>query len=116
MPSFVSVKGQWEPKQEKWVNPKTAEIYEGPDRSAVQAIEENGGSIGTDVKKLSENIILARQMGMTVDQYLQLSDPEAIEADEKRIIEAKKEVVNHLDTGKRKPTASNGNGAFKELK
>ena len=71
--------GVWFPAQERAVNIRTSEVYEGPDREAVKFIkQETGnehGTIGTPAIELPENIELAQQRNMSVEQFLRMDKP-----------------------------------------
>ena len=75
MPNFNSIGGDWKPAQEKSVNHRTGETYSGPDREAKKAIEAAGGRIGQKSNEEPENIMRARQLNMTVEEYLKLGAP-----------------------------------------
>ena len=75
MPRFNSKGGAWSPAQEKAVNIRTGEIYQGPDREATQMIEDAGGRMGMESKNDPENIMRARQLNMSVEEYLKLGAP-----------------------------------------
>lgn len=95
MPSFKSNGGAWSPAQEKSVNIRTGEVYQGPDREAAQMIKDNGGRMGMESKNDPENIMRARQLNMSVEEYLKLGAPpeemvaKAEEEKEKAVVEHK---------------------------
>lgn len=71
MPKFVSVLGKWEPQKEKVYLPDQEKIYEGPDRAALEALEENGGQMGVDFRTSPEFVMRVRQMGFnSTEEYL----------------------------------------------
>ena len=117
MPSFVSKGGIWYPAKERSVNQDTGELYEGPDREAVKIIKEETGSetgtLGTDVTKDPENIMRARQLGMTVEEFLKLNTPPTEE--QKKAEEAKENLVVTHTAPKRKQGVRSGSGKFGEL-
>lgn len=104
MPSWVSKGGVWEPAQERVVDPnapKGKEIYEGPDRAAIEQLKAEGvTNLGQSFRLDPELQTRARQMGFKdVDEYLATYgwDVEKAEADYKR----KKAVVNdHKEEGR----------------
>jgi len=83
MPSFISKMGRWFPSKEKQYIPadpgKNIEegyIYEGPDRAARAVLAEEGVEfLGTDARLDPEIIMRARQLGMTVDEFLKMHEP-----------------------------------------
>lgn len=75
MPSFISNGGEWKAVKEKAVNIHTGEIYEGPDREAEAMIKEAGGRMGMKATEDPENIMRARQLNMSVEDYLKLGAP-----------------------------------------
>jgi hypothetical protein len=100
MPSFVSKLGVWEPAKEKTViigEDGSPKIYEGPDRAAKEFLEkENVSKLGMDAKKDPDNIMRARQLGMSVEEFLRLNEPPSAET--LKAEEAKKTmVVDHAD-------------------
>jgi len=109
MPSFISNGGDWTPAQEKAVNVRTGETYEGPDREAKQMIEDAGGTIGMKAVEDPENIMRARQLGMTVEQYLKMNEvPSA--AQKAKDEAAKTKVVDHKPTPAKRGVQSAGGG------
>lgn len=88
MPNFVSRMGKWHAAKEIAVLPMDPEkgrmkpeIYEGPDRQAMVAITKNGNKpLGMDARQDMQMINLARQHGMTVDEYLAMHKEEIEEA------------------------------------
>lgn len=101
MPQFISDGGKWRPAQEKAVNIKTGDVYSGPDREASKAIDRAGGRMGQAANEDPENIVRARQLGMSVEDYLKLgAPPEAVvTAAEKK----KKSLVVDNNKGKAAP-------------
>lgn len=81
MPYFVSNMGVWTPGKERAVNIKTGEVYEGPDREAIKELKAAGQDyLGMNVKEDPENIMRARQLGMTVEDFLKLNIPPSAQA------------------------------------
>lgn len=111
MGSWVSELGVWKPAKEKAVNRDTGELYEGPDRVATEFLKEEGVShLGMDARKDPENIMRARQLGMSVEEFLQMNvppTPEALANEEKK----KNLVVTHY-TKKTKKGVNVGRGGF----
>lgn len=110
MPSYVSKGGSWEPAKEKAVNLRTGEVYEGPDREAKAEIEAAGGRMGMKATEDPENIIRARQLNMSVEEYLSLNAPpkekqaEALKAAEEKVVDhkqdhPKKKMVKNVSGG-----------------
>jgi len=107
MPSWVSKNGVWEPAQERVVDPnqpKGKEVYEGPDRAALDQLKSEGVEhLGTDFMLDPELQTRARQMGYkTVQEYLKVYgwDKEKAEA---AYLKAKGVVVDHKDGVRTKP-------------
>lgn len=101
MPSFISKGGVWEPAKERVVNPNAPrgkEVYEGPDRAAVEMLkEENVEHLGMSFRLDPELQVRARQMGFKdVDEYLTTYgyDPKKAEAD---YLKKKDILVEHKD-------------------
>jgi hypothetical protein len=98
MPSWVSKGGVWEPALERVVDPNAApgkEIYEGPDRAALEQLKEEGvTALGNHFRLDPELQTRARQMGFKdVDEYLKTYGWDVKKADED--YQKKKTVVNH---------------------
>jgi len=117
MPSFISIGGVWKPAQEKTVvegQDGSPEIYEGLDRAAKEVLEkENVSSLGMDVTKDPENIMRARQLGMTVDEFLKLNEPPTPET--KAAEEKKKNLVVDHATPKKKRGVRSTKGGFGDI-
>ena len=109
MPSFKSNGGVWTPANEFAVNIRTGETYKGPDREAAHMIKEAGGQIGMLATDDPENIMKARQLNMTVEEYLALGAPP--KAIQEKAQKAKDEaIVDHKDTPKKKMVNPVGGG------
>lgn len=91
MPSYISKNGVWTPAQEKAVNIHTGDVYKGPDREALREIEAAGGRMGQNANEDPENIMRARQLGITVEEYLNLNAPPTKQQQENE--KAKEEMV-----------------------
>lgn len=105
MPSFVSKGGVWEPAKERAFDPKSGEIYDGPDREAKRYIEENGGAVGMDILDDPQLIEIAESRRMTVQQYVEKFSPKPDQIKAKK--EADEKIVTHaLPTPK--PGVSDG--------
>lgn len=107
MPSFISKMGVWEPAPEYHVDPKAPrgkEVYEGPDRAALDMLKEEGvESLGTNIPN-QDMLVLARQLGYnTVDEYLEAMVPGAKKRSEEAYKKAKGIVETHADTPKVAP-------------
>lgn len=95
MPSFVSNGGKWEPAHERAFDPKTGEIYDGPDREAVKYIEQEG-TVGKDALTDPELKMASRNMGFnTVEEYLKYFEPTAKQVEDKKAADLK--IVTHSD-------------------
>ena len=87
MPSYISNKGVWTPaKEETYVDYGSSKLkqnkgrksfaYSGPDRAAVEQLKEAGQeSFGESAERDSDNIMRARQMNMTIEEFLKLNEP-----------------------------------------
>ncbi len=114
MPTFISSNGIWTPSKERVYDPKKDEIYEGPDRAALDMLKENDAkSLGMDSAKDPENIMRARQLGISVDELLERNVPPTPEALEKAE-EAKNAVTTHAEP-KRKKGVKPSKGGFGEI-
>ena len=117
MASYISKRGICRPAKEKAVNIRTGEVYEGPDREALAFIKQETGSedgfIGMDSRLDPENIMRARQLGMTIDEFLKLNDPVT---PEQARAEAENEnvVVTHIPKPS-KPGVRTGSGGFGDI-
>ncbi len=109
MPSYNSKGGAWEPAKEKAVNLRTGEVYEGPDREAVAEIKKAGGRMGMKADQDPENIMRARQLGISVQEYLNLNAPPT-EEQQKAQKEAENKVVDHKPSGEKKRMVRNVSG------
>ena len=115
MPSYDSTNppGVWKPSKEKTVvidKDGTPSIYEGPDRAASEHLEKEGVStLGMDVTKDPENIMRARQLGLSVEDFLKLNEPptpETLKAEE----EKKDRIVDHAAPKKKRGVKSTDGG------
>jgi len=91
MPSYISKGGEWVPAKEKAVNIRTGDVYEGPDREASKEIKDAGGRMGMKSNEDPENIMRARQLGISVDELLSLNAPPKSEVDKAN--QAKEDMV-----------------------
>lgn len=120
MPSFVSKMGIWKPAQERAYIPPDPEkgrtegyIYEGEDRAAKAMLAEQGVSqLGMNVREDPEVIQRARNLGMTVDEFLHLNEPVSAEA--KAHEDAKSTRVNKHEDPVRKPGVKHQGGRAPE--
>ena len=106
MPSFVSKQGKWEAAKERAFDPQTGEIYDGPDRAALEFLKQNGGDLGQDALKDPQLMQASRNAGFnTVQEYLNYyaPKPEEVKATE----EAQKVIVTHANP-KPKPGVTGG--------
>ena len=113
MPSFISVNGEWKAAKEKAVNIKTGEIYEGPDREATDIIKTETGGLGESIGMKSEEdpqiMEVARQHGLTVEQWMSRNKPS--DAQLKAQAAAQTKVVTHQPESP-KPQAAKSKGGF----
>jgi hypothetical protein len=102
MASFISKNGVWTPANEEAINIKTGEVYKGKDREATKIIEQEtgrkDGHIGMNAKEDPENIMRARQLGMSVEEFLNMNIPPTQEQ-----IAAEKEKEEAVVTHRPKP-------------
>ncbi len=121
MPSYVSNDGKWKPAHEKtYVDYAQSKIkgnrgkksffHDGPDRAAAEELKEAGvEEFGQDVRTNADNIMRARQLGMSIDEFLKLNDPPT-EA-QKKAEEAKKNlVVDHAEPTPKRGVQPTGGG------
>ena len=94
MPTFISRNGVWEAAQERAFDPKSGEIYEGPDRAAKEVIEANGGPMGQDALKDPQLLQASRNAGFTsVEEYIKYYEQKP---QEKKVLEeAQNKIVTH---------------------
>ena len=105
MPSWISKGGVWEPALERVVDPNAApgkEIYEGPDRAALEQLKEEGvTNLGTSFRLDPELQTRARQMGFKdVDQYLKVYGWDLKKAEEAYLL-VKDKVIDHKDEARK---------------
>lgn len=97
MPTYNSVNGIWSPAKERTFDKKKDDMYEGPDRAATDVLAEQGlDHLGMDVTKDPENITRARQLGVSVEEFLMLDKEDSPEQKK-----AKEEKLNKVVTHKR---------------
>lgn len=109
MPSWISRMGIWGPAKERVYIPKKDEIYEGPDRAALDVLkEENVEYLGMEVKNDPQIMELARQRNQTVEQYLEMNKPLPKQVVE--IEQAQSKVVNHEPGPKKRGVSPRGGG------
>lgn len=114
MPTFISNNGIWTPSKERVYDPAKDEIYEGPDRAALEMLKENDvKTLGMDSAKDPENIMRARQLGITVEELLERNVPPSPET-LKNAESAASAVVTHADP-KRKKGVKPSKGGFGEI-
>ena len=121
MPSYVSNKGVWTPaKEETYVDYSTSKLkankgkksysYSGPDRAAVEQLKEAGQeSFGQSAERDADNIMRARQLGMTVEEFLKLNEPptkKQLEAEEAK----RNLVIDHAAPTPKKGAQPQGGG------
>ena len=104
MPTFVSKNGVWEPANERAFDPKTGEIYQGPDRAAKEVIEANGGPMDQDALKDPQLLQASRNAGFTsVEEYIKYYEQKP--AEKAALKEAQEKIVTHAN-----PTPKEGVG------
>lgn len=109
MPTFISEMGIWKPAKERNVSPD-GEIYNGPDRAAKELLTEQGvSSLGQDVRKDPENLIRARQLNMSIDEFLGLNDAPTEET-LKQAEKTKNFVQTHKASKKKRGVTPQGGG------
>ena len=114
MPSWVSNGGIWSPAKEYSVDPKAPrgkEVYEGPDRAAMEILEQDGVThLGKNFRTDPEFIMRVRQLGFKdVDEYLKVigyDEKKAKELYEKQL----SEVNSHTDLPKKEAIKDLGGG------
>jgi len=121
VPSYISNKGIWTPaKEETYVDysvsklkankGKKSYVYSGPDRAAVEQLKEAGQeSFGQSAERDADNIMRARQLGMTVEDFLKLNEPPTklqLEAEEAK----RNLVIDHVAPTPKKGVQPQGGG------
>ena len=110
MGTWVSIRGVWHPANERAYNERTDEIYEGKDRSAMDTLKEkNVQTLGQDAIKDPDNIMRARQLGMSVEEYLGLNNLN-IEDQKKEAEEKMKITTTHQRGRPKKGVTPSGGG------
>ena len=113
MPSFISIGGEWVAAKEKAVDIRTGEIYEGPDREATEFIKKETGNTGDRIGiKASEDpqmLEVARQHGLTIEQWMEKNKPTPKQVEAQK--DAQSKVVTHQPEPK-KPAAVSSKGGF----
>ena len=109
MPSWISKLGIWGPAKERVYDPKKDEIYEGPDRAALEVLkEENLEFLGMNVEDDPQLLEVAQKYNMTVKQYLKRFAPTKKQIDD---TEAAQKVVNdHKNAPKKRGVKPRGGG------
>lgn len=110
MPSFISKNGIWEPAQEKAFDPKTGDMYIGPDREAKKYIEENGGMVGMKSSEDPQIIEIAENRRMTVEQWMEKNAPKIEQVEAKKI--ADEQVVTHTPGPKKRGVKPSKGGFY----
>jgi len=109
MPSWISPNGIWKPAKERVYDEKKGEMYEGPDRAALEVLaERNIEHLGIEVKDDPQVFELARQRGLTVEQYLEMHKPMGKQQKEKELAQGK--IVDHKDQPKKQGVRTRGGG------
>lgn len=111
MPSFNSKLGKWEAAQERAFDPKTGEIYDGPDRAALEVLKQNGGDMGQDALKDPQLLQASRNAGFnSVQEYISYyaPKPEEVKATE----EAHKKIVTHASPKPKAGVSGGTKGGF----
>lgn len=109
MPSWISVNGVWKPKKERVYDTKKDEIYEGPDRAALEILEEEKVEhLGMPIENDPQLLEIAQRMGLSVEDYIKRFAPS------KKQVEAQQEehnkVVDHKPEPKRRGVKPRGGG------
>lgn len=109
MPSWISKMGIWGPAKERAYDPKKDEIYEGPDRAALEVLkEENVDHLGMEVENDPQLLEVAQRYGMTVPQYLERFKPSQKQVEE--TTKAQEVVQDHKDAPKKRGVKPRGGG------
>jgi len=125
MPTYNSFKGIWTPaKEETYVDYSRSKfnsnkgrksfMHKGPDRAATERLKEAGEEFfGEDVERNPDNIMRARQLNMTVQEFLKLNEPPTKKQEE---VEAAKEnlVIDHSDPEPKPGVSPQGGGVTKK--
>jgi hypothetical protein len=110
MPNWNSINGIWEPAKERVFDQRKDELYEGKDRAAKEVLKEQGlDTLGMDVTKDPENVMRARQMGMTTEEFLRMNDVPK-EVKEEEVKKKRSRVVNHKRGPRKKGVKPQGGG------
>jgi hypothetical protein len=113
MPTFISKNGMWEAAQERAFDPKSGEIYQGPDRAAKEVIEANGGPLGQDALRDPQLLQASRNAGFTsVEEYIKNFAPRPEQV--KAIEEAQKIVVTHANPTPKEGVTGGTKGGFND--
>jgi hypothetical protein len=111
MPSYISKLGKWEAAKERAFIPKTGEIYDGPDRAAMEVLKENGGDMGQDALKDPQLLQASRNAGFTsIEEYISYYTPKPEEI--KAIEEAQQKIVTHANPEPKPGVESGTLGGF----
>jgi outer membrane biosynthesis protein TonB len=101
--------GIWGPAKERVYDPKKDEIYEGPDRAAMDVLrEENVESLGMAVEGDPQLLEVAQRYHMTVPEYLQRFKPSVKQVAQTE--EAAKVVQDHKEPPKKRGVQPRGGG------
>jgi len=114
VPTFNSKEGIWEPAMERVVDPKAPkgqEIYEGPDRAAMEMLkEQNVTHLGMHYSVDPELVMRARQLGFkNVEEYLKMFNYDKRRA-EIAYEENKAKINEHKDLDRKQPGNFIGGG------
>ena len=117
MPNFISNGGEWTAAKEKvLVQPKEGEafLYEGPDRAAEEIIKKESGGlsdkIGMPASQDPQMLEVARQHGLTMDQWMERNKPNP--AQEENIKKARSKTVTHSPEPKKPSVDTGTKGGF----
>jgi hypothetical protein len=109
MPSWKSINGVWKPAHERTYDGKKDEMYEGPDRAAMEVLEEKGlETLGMPVENDPQIMELARQRNQTVKQYMKQNAP--LPSQLKAQEEAQTKVIDHKEAPKKRGVQPRGGG------
>lgn len=113
MPSFKSINGLWDAAHERAFDPKSGEIYDGPDREALKYIKQEGGTVGQDATKDPQVLQAARNMGFqNVESYLEHFKPTEKQLQEIKAAQLK--VVTHALPEQKEGVTGGTKGGFNE--
>lgn len=98
MPTFISPNGLWKAAHERvsYIDKDgVPQIYDGPDRAAMEFIAQEGGTVGQDALKDPQLLQASRNAGFpTLEAYLEYFKP--TEQEVKKVEDAQKNTISHV--------------------